>query len=116
MSRKQTSLIAELFDLLTTVPWWIGVIVATIIWIVGILVTSGTFTRDAQSFKVGKPLILVDGPALAALVREVRTQSVRLSPPTVHRRALWEMRNGAQGNGTAVGLASPPTQIAPNRI
>lgn len=40
----------------------------------GILVTSGTFTNEAKSFKVGKPLTLVDGPALANLVREVRTR------------------------------------------
>ena len=38
----------------------------------GILVTSGNFTNDAQSFKVGKPLILIDGPALAQLVRNVQ--------------------------------------------
>jgi restriction system protein len=50
----------------------------------GILVTSGHFTNDAKSFKVGKPLTLVDGPALATLVRDVRTQSARLpNRPTV---------------------------------
>jgi restriction system protein len=38
----------------------------------GILVTSGNFTNDAQSFKVGKPLTLVDGPALARLVLDVQ--------------------------------------------
>ena len=37
-----------------------------------ILVTSGNFTNDAQSFKVGKPLVLVDGPALAQLLRDVQ--------------------------------------------
>ena len=42
----------------------------------GILVTSGVFTDDARSFKVGKPLALVDGPMLAQLVREVQS-----SPP-----------------------------------
>jgi restriction system protein len=47
----------------------------------GILVTSGTFTREAQSFKVGKPLVLVDGPALASLVRDVRTPAA--TRPTV---------------------------------
>ncbi|MCX6993585.1 MAG: restriction endonuclease [Kiritimatiellaeota bacterium] len=41
----------------------------------GILVTSGNFSNDALSFKAGKPLTLVDGPALAQLVRDV--QSVR---------------------------------------
>ena len=57
----------------------------------GILVTSGTFTNDAQSFKVGKPLILVDGPALAALVRDVRAPAARIGPPpipTPHRATV----------------------------
>lgn len=49
----------------------------------GILVTSGRFTNDAQSFKVGKPLILVDGPALAALVHDVRTKSSHTVPPLI---------------------------------
>ena len=51
-----------------------------------ILVTSGTFTKDAWSFKVGKPLTLVDGPTLATLVSEVRTHSPQLSQPTVKPR------------------------------
>ncbi len=50
----------------------------------GILVTSGNFTNEAQAFKVGKPLTLVDGPALEQLVRDVqapRTASVPTPPP-----------------------------------
>lgn len=39
----------------------------------GILVTSGQYTHEALSFKVGKPLMLVDGPALSQLVREVQS-------------------------------------------
>jgi hypothetical protein len=48
----------------------------------GILVTSGTFTNEAKSFKVGKPLTLVDGLALGILVREVRAhlRTTRISP------------------------------------
>jgi restriction system protein len=38
----------------------------------GILVSSGHFTKDAQSFAAGKPLELVDGPALAELVKGVQ--------------------------------------------
>ena len=53
----------------------------------GILVTSGNFTNDAQSFKVGKPLILVDDPALAELVSNVRTSRPvtrpGVRPPTI---------------------------------
>jgi len=48
----------------------------------GILVTSGTFTNEARSFKVGKPLTLVDGLALGILVREVRSQPDRSALPT----------------------------------
>ena len=40
-----------------------------------IIVTTGKFTRDAQSFAKGKPIKLVDGPMLLALV-----QSVQLRP------------------------------------
>ncbi len=50
----------------------------------GILVTSGNYTNDAQSFKVGKPLTLVDGPALAQLVRDVqpsRPATISAPPP-----------------------------------
>lgn len=38
----------------------------------GILVTSGNFTNAARSFQAGKPLALIDGPALAQLVRDVQ--------------------------------------------
>jgi restriction system protein len=41
-----------------------------------IIVTSGNFTRDAQDFAAGKPIHLIDGPQLLALV-----QSVQTSPP-----------------------------------
>jgi restriction system protein len=39
----------------------------------GIVVTCGRFTREARAFAEGKPLELVDGPALWRLVREVKT-------------------------------------------
>jgi restriction system protein len=56
----------------------------------GILVTSGNFTNDAKSFKVGKPLNLVDGLALSALVHEVRTSTTTPtrplpSPPAINQ-------------------------------
>ncbi|PLW83336.1 DUF2034 domain-containing protein [Kineobactrum sediminis] len=37
------------------------------------IVTSGSFTRDAKRFSEGKRIELVDGPKLANLVRDVRT-------------------------------------------
>ena len=39
-----------------------------------IIVTSGKFTRDAQDFATGKPIQLIDGPQLLALVQSVQTQ------------------------------------------
>ncbi len=42
-----------------------------------IIVTSGTFTREAESFAQGKPIRLVDGPQLLAWVKSVQ------SSPTV---------------------------------
>lgn len=41
----------------------------------GIFITCGEYTLDALAFAVGKPLDLVDGPALLELVREVQTAS-----------------------------------------
>lgn len=38
-----------------------------------IIVTSGRFTKEAQAFAAGKPIDLVDGPALLRLVRSVQT-------------------------------------------
>jgi restriction system protein len=43
----------------------------------GILVTSGSFSADALSFKPAKPLTLVDGPALVQLVREAQSSRRR---------------------------------------
>jgi restriction system protein len=38
-----------------------------------IIVTTGNFTRDARDFAAGKPIRLVDGPQLLALVQSVQT-------------------------------------------
>jgi len=46
----------------------------------GILITSGNFTNEAQSFKVGKPLVLVDGTALAQLVSSVQPARPKRTP------------------------------------
>lgn len=37
------------------------------------VITSGTFTREADSFAKGNPIDLIDGTGLAALVRDVRS-------------------------------------------
>jgi restriction system protein len=38
-----------------------------------IIVTTGNFTRDAQDFAAGKPIRLLDGPQLLALVQSVQS-------------------------------------------
>jgi restriction system protein len=40
-----------------------------------IIVTSGKFTRDAQDFAAGKPVRLIDGSQLLALIQSVQTIS-----------------------------------------
>jgi restriction system protein len=45
-----------------------------------IIVTTGSFTRDARDFAAGKPVTLVDGPQLLALVQSV--QPDRIAPAT----------------------------------
>ena len=47
-----------------------------------IIVTTGNFTRDAKNFAAGKPIQLVDGPQLLALVQTVQTRSA--SPPSAN--------------------------------
>lgn len=46
-----------------------------------IIVTSGNFTREAQEFADGKPIRLVDGPQLLALVQSVQTRPAVTAPP-----------------------------------
>jgi restriction system protein len=46
----------------------------------GIFITSGIYTAEAMAFAEGKPLDLIDGPALHNLVREV--QKDRLAEPS----------------------------------
>lgn len=45
-----------------------------------IVVTSGNFTREARAFAAGKPIRLVDGPHLLALIQEVQSQSPAAKP------------------------------------
>jgi len=47
----------------------------------GIVVTCGEFTREARDFAVGKPLQLVDGPALWNLVAAVKADVPTAAPP-----------------------------------
>jgi restriction system protein len=45
-----------------------------------IIVTSGNFTRDAQDFAAGKPIRLIDGPQLLALVQSVQSNPAAADP------------------------------------
>jgi restriction system protein len=47
-----------------------------------IIVTSGHFTREAHNFAEGKPIRLVDGPQLLALVQSVQTRPAGTEPET----------------------------------
>lgn len=46
----------------------------------GVLVTSGHFTKEAEAFSAGKPMELVDGPALARLVGELQKAADKTKP------------------------------------
>ena len=48
----------------------------------GIVICSGTFTREARDFARGKPMELIEGTALARMIEEVKKKpsSVNLSP------------------------------------
>ena len=45
-----------------------------------IIVTSGNFTHEAQSFAEGKPIRLLDGPQLLALVQSIQTRPTGTVP------------------------------------
>ena len=47
-----------------------------------IIVTSGKFTRDAQDFAAGKPIQLIDGPQLLALVQSVQSNPTSTAAPS----------------------------------
>jgi len=57
----------------------------------GIVICSGTFTREARSFVTGKPLELIDGTQLARMVEEVKktpaTDKVITRPVTIQPSA-----------------------------
>ena len=98
-----------------------------------IIVTSGNFTRDAQSFAEGKPIRLVDGPQLLALVRSVQSAPAgpAITPATGPRQpesptsptcpqcgkamVLRTARRGAKTPGTGFGDALP-IPIAPGHV
>ena len=82
-----------------------------------IIVTSGNFTRDAQDFAAGKPVRLVDGPQLLALVQSVQIQpagpAASLSP-SPHRGEGWgevpssDPKRDSENAGSAQGPPACP--------
>ena len=65
-----------------------------------IVVSSGRFTREAVSFAAGKPIELVDGPALLELVRSVQKPGVADEAP----QSLPESP-GAVGTGASAVIS-----------
>ena len=53
-----------------------------------IIVTTGKFTRDAQDFAAGKPIQLIDGPQLLALVQSVQSNPAATSAPAGNKDAV----------------------------
>ena len=52
-----------------------------------IVVTSGSFTGGARAFAAGKPIQLVDGPQLLALIRSVQTSPETSTATDAHEAA-----------------------------
>lgn len=88
-----------------------------------IIVITGKFTRDAQEFAAGKPIRLIDGPQLLALVRSVQSRpgvATAAEPkpeldgtpdcPTCGRpMVLRTSRRGANAGNQFWGCSSYPT-------
>ena len=53
-----------------------------------IIITSGRFTREAEAFAQGKPIELINGPQLLALVQGVQTGNIQPVEPASSIRPL----------------------------
>lgn len=67
------------------------------------IATAGGFTRDAARFAADKPITLIDGPTLLAMIRSVQGSPVASTPPSA---ALQTPRVGP---AFATPVASPAT-------
>lgn len=76
----------------------------------GVLVTCGGFTPEARDFALGKPLDLVDGPALLDLVREVRRgpATAPVCPNCGAAMVLRTARHGPKAGGQFWGCSTFP--------
>lgn len=75
----------------------------------GILVTCGSFTREARSFADGKPIALVEGPELWELVQSVRTAS----PSSVPDRSPIPAQPKSSAPTASPGPAASPSPKCP---
>lgn len=81
-----------------------------------IIVTTGKFTRDAQEFTAGKPIRLIDGPQLLALVHAV--QNPTATAPAVLRSREREkvpagrMRNNGEEPNSQERLVDSQDEMA----
>jgi len=53
----------------------------------GFVVTSGSYSNDARAFAQGRNVELIDGPALARMLRDVRTAKVAEAAPVAASQA-----------------------------
>jgi restriction system protein len=82
-----------------------------------IIITSGRFTREAAAFVAGKPLELVDGPALFELVRGAQTsaaatpanRSAPVCPKCTAPMVLRIAKRGQNAGDSFWGCSTYPT-------
>jgi restriction system protein len=80
-----------------------------------IIVTSGTFTQEAQTFAAGKPIDLIEGQQLADLIRAVQTPPVHASRPNLSSTPSTPRAKSTTGTHP-VGVpkdATPLAQVKP---
>lgn len=79
-----------------------------------IIISSGTFTQQAIDFAIGKPIELIDGPKLLALVNDVQVSPrVTIEKIEVCPRCSGELvertaKRGANAGNTFLGCANFP--------
>ena len=83
----------------------------------GIIATSGVFTQDARRFAAGKPIDLVDGPQLAALIRTVQSAPAAVGAPATQTRPKSA---AARGSATLPprevrAAATQPSELSPKK-
>ena len=79
-----------------------------------IIISSGTFTQQAIDFAAGKPIELIDGPKLLALVNDVQVSpQVTIEKPKVCPKCSGELvertaKRGPNAGNTFLGCSSFP--------